>query len=81
MPKHIIEFNLPEETEELKNAMQGTNALIALEDMWEHLFRPFYKHGYKNEELNKLAQTKSGSRTIELLADLYREVLKANNIE
>lgn len=81
MPKHIIEFNLPEEREELKDAMQGTRALIAIDDIWNHLFRPHYKHGYSNQELNKLADTEEGSRVIELLGEMYHSVLKDNEIE
>jgi hypothetical protein len=79
MPKAYLSFNLPEETEEFQMAQRAINYKIALEDIYNRVFRPAFKHGYANQELNKLSNTKSGQRLIELLTEEYRAVMEENN--
>jgi hypothetical protein len=76
MPKHIIEFNLPEESEELKITLQAMENSIRIEDIWNECFRPCFKHGYADEEMNELLGNKDYGdkvyRAVEILADIYR---------
>jgi len=73
--KAILEFTLPEETEEYELAMNGAKAAQKLDDVWNHVFRPHYKHGYPDEELQTLAESKNGRRLIDLLAQRYKTVV------
>lgn len=56
----------------------------ALEDMWEKIFRPYYKHGYMDPDLNKLTEDlkedEHGKDVIDYLSDLYREVLSSHDV-
>lgn len=76
MPKGMLEFDLPSEQEEFDIAIKAGRYQLAVEEVWERLFRPYYKHGYANETLNKLANTKSGGVIIEELAKIYREIVE-----
>lgn len=76
MPKHIIEFNLPEEQEELESAMNGWRAEVKLENIWQKTFRPRHKHGYSNDRINKLLENSDCNELMDLLEELYREALE-----
>lgn len=78
--KVTLEFELPQETEEYKLAMDGAKTRIALDDVWEKIFRPEFKHGYPNERLNELAADPKVSEAIQLLAKIYHEILAENEI-
>lgn len=69
-----LSFSLPEESEDHEAAINGMKYKLALDEVWEKVFRPAYKHGYNNQELNRLAQSKNGQRLIELLGEIYIEV-------
>jgi len=59
--KVIMEFNLPEESEEFENASNGWKYSNALEEIWQELFRPRNKHGYtRYTRLNKLLNCHGG---------------------
>lgn len=95
MPKHIIEFNLPEETDELKTIMQATDMSIALEDIWNECFRPAMKHGYSDPSIvnyidainQNLAHTKdtdgepfSAEELIYRIGQIYIRILTERNL-
>lgn len=46
MSKGILEFNLPEEQEEFNDAAKGGAYKYTIEDIWQKVFRPAFKHGY-----------------------------------
>lgn len=52
--KATLEFNLPEEQEEFRDAVNGTKNQIILDEIWIEVFRPFYKHGYNDPKIQKL---------------------------
>lgn len=73
--KANLSFNLPEETEEFKDAFNGSKYRCAFDEVWEKGFRPYYKHGYSDDELNKLIdEHPNGEKIMEKLADIYREI-------
>lgn len=73
--KATLEFNLPEEQEEHELALNGHKYKIAVEEIWNQVFRPYYKHGYDDSELNDLLHTDSGAIIVEKLAEIYRKVI------
>jgi len=54
MPKAILEFNLPEEEEEHKSAVDGANWKLAIWDL-DYILRNAIKHGCDQCEDNKYA--------------------------
>lgn len=83
--KAILQFDLPEETVEHQDALNGTKYKCIIDDIWNEVFRPAMKHGYGTEylataeaaTLNHLV-TDSGDVNVafELLAKIYQGVLK-----
>jgi hypothetical protein len=58
---HTLKFNLPEESEELKEHMNGPKYQAVLWDLLEQKLRPITKHGiipdgYKSEEVVAFAE-------------------------
>lgn len=51
--KATIEFNLPEEKESLQNALIADRMAIAIDRIYDDIFRPVIKHG----DDAKLAET------------------------
>lgn len=76
--KAILEFNLPEEREEHTEALNGWKYKLQLDEVWDKVFRPAYKHGYLDDEINKLLEDEKCDKLFDKLADLYREVIKDN---
>lgn len=72
--KASLVFNLPEEQEEFNDAINGTKYKVQIEDIWNEVFRPFYKHGYRDEKLNELLSNEAGSYIMEALVQLYKKV-------
>lgn len=85
MPKAILEFNLPEETEEFRHAINGSKNACILEDVTTQVFRPARKHGYSNANIVQMIQhinTKLGDDSevyaedlIGALEHLYNQVV------
>ena len=46
MSKASLSFSLPEEQESFDAALNGWKYKAAVEDIWQNVFRPRYKHGY-----------------------------------
>ena len=63
--------------EEAKIAMNGTNYLVALEEVWERVFRPNFKHGYSNEILDN----KDAYPVIEELSKIFNEILEDRSVD
>lgn len=85
--KAILEFNLPEERGEFELAQKGDVYKYALDEVWDRVFRPFYKHGYPeariNELIEKLGENDNGELVCELidrLSDIYRNILDNGGI-
>lgn len=72
--KAILEFNLPEENYEFQTASKAMSYRIAFDEVWEQLFRPRHKHGYRDEELNKLIETEIGEKIMEALEQEYLNI-------
>lgn len=70
-------FDLPEDEEEYQDATNGSKYKIQLDEIWNKVFRPYYKHGYSKEieELIKdLPEDKNGNTIIDKLADIYNNI-------
>lgn len=76
MPKAMLSFTLPEEREEFEDAQNGWKYKNQVEEIWNQVFRPYYKHGYSDQELNKLLNTKEGNLIMSKLSDIYHEAIK-----
>lgn len=70
MPKHIIEFKMPEERDELLMAQKGCDYRCALAAMAEH-FRAILKHQEHSEERTK---------TIEELREKFLQIIEDYDI-
>lgn len=74
MPKHVIEFNLPEEREEMDDAINGGTYKYQLDEVWDMLFRPYYKHGYDDEKMNELLNSKNGRYIMDYLEKKFKDI-------
>lgn len=68
----ILEFNLPEDTEDLKRAQLGPKYYGALSEVVERVFRPARKHGYSEGHIERLIN-KLGPDAVELVFHLEQE--------
>jgi arsenate reductase-like glutaredoxin family protein len=75
--RNYLKFDLPEEQEQLDDALKGSHYKWKLEEIWQNVFRPYYKHGYQDQELNDLLEKmgEDGNKLMDKLADLYHEVV------
>lgn len=82
--KATLEFTLPDEKESFENACNGSKHKDTIEEIWNKVFRPAFKHGYSGkhaDELNKLLQhdndaiREQAERVVEMLSELYQEVI------
>ena len=78
MPKVYLKFDLndPDDREAYKDANNATKYKLQLDSIWDNVFRPKYKHGYSNQEINALLEDEKCDKLLDLLAELYRETLK-----
>ena len=77
--KVTLKFELPAENDEYQDAINGQKNSIILDEIWNRVFRPYYKHGYADTKLNTLLATKVGAEVLEKLQAIYQEVLNENN--
>ena len=73
------------EKEQYETMMNAEKYKWALDEMWQVVFRPYWKHGYDDVELEQLTNKENItqeelSRVIELLGDRYLKVLQENDI-
>jgi hypothetical protein len=82
--KHIIEFNLPEDREELKILMSAGDLSLVVDDVANEIFRPARKHGYSEQyhKLNELINQNPELATdiIEELEKMFFQILENHNI-
>lgn len=78
--KAILEFNLPEETQEYVDHMNGPKYAIAMEEVTQQVFRPARKHGYpENSEIAqalKAIPDGQGEDLIGLLEQEYHRIIR-----
>lgn len=86
-----VEFDLSGEEgryeeERFNKMMQADRMSFALSEIWENVFRPYWKHGYDDKELEELTNldtltNEQLTRIIEILGDRYLQVIRANGID
>ncbi len=78
MPKAYIKYDLndPDDREAYKDANNATTYKLQLDSIWDKLFRPYWKHGYDNEELNELLEDVKCQRVVDLLIERYQQMMK-----
>ncbi len=54
--KASLTFNLPEESEEHQDAINGSKYKYQLDEVGNHVFRPARKHGYPDTRIQKLME-------------------------
>jgi hypothetical protein len=75
--KATLEYSLPEEREEMELAIHGWRFQEAVKEIWQECFRPAFKHGYADKELNDLLEKSDEvARAIELLSEIYRRCVR-----
>lgn len=77
--KATLEFDLPAENEEFDRAAKAPDMHLALQDMWEQMFRPRHKHGYDGVHAKVLNDEKYDD-AIEALETIYRHILSEYNL-
>jgi hypothetical protein len=73
--KSTLEFDLPEEKDDLDDALNGSKYKVQIDELWNRLFRPRHKHGYHSQELNMLMMTEVGEKIMDELEEIYNEVI------
>lgn len=71
--KSTIEFNLPEEREELNDALNGSRYKSRIDTLYDRVFRPHIKYGKPlvcKSEMEKLTQNEVEELTQEQLATI-----------
>ena len=79
--KATLTFDLPDDADAFADAQAGTRYKLALDSIWQEVFRPHYKHGYADAALDQLAGTEAGGQLIDLLAERYQQVLRQYNVQ
>ncbi len=79
--KAILEYQLPEEMDSYEDAMNGTKMRIALDEVWNQAFRPRHRHGYSNQRLNQLLETEEVAEAMDIIEQIYKDVLTENGID
>ena len=73
--KSILEFNLPEEQEEFRDAVEGSSWHVRFDEVWDQVFRPYHKHGYHDVRLQNLVEKHPEvGQAIELLGEIYQRI-------
>jgi hypothetical protein len=86
MPTATLKFKLPEEDYEFSCASHGRDALGALWEIQQQIFRPARKHGYSNPKLVKLIeeapedQREAICEAIGVLEEMFCDILSDCNI-
>lgn len=87
MPTATLKYKLPDEDYEFYCATNGANALLALWDIQQEIFRPAKKHGYPDPKLHKLieeapeGQGDNICEAISILEDKFHEILNEYKID
>jgi len=80
--KANLEFNLPEDDMEFKQASKAGAAFAALDDIKNEIFRPARKHGYSDENIRALLEKigEDGNELIGLLESKLYEILNNHEV-
>ena len=84
--KITLEFNLPEDEDNLNIALKSGAMAAVLEEITNRIFRPARKHGYKDPGLSSLltlindATENSGTNLIGMLEEIFHELKKEYNL-
>lgn len=78
----LLQFNTPEETEELRLAQNGWKYAAATEEIWNRLLRPPHKHGYSDPNTQDLYKSlgPKGSEFVDVLRVMYQDILEEYDI-
>lgn len=67
--------------EDFQRAVLANRAFGAIDEMWQRMLRPAFKHGYNDIKLNELMEKSDEvCEAIEKLSEIYREVLNDEDI-
>lgn len=77
-----IDLDSPDETLRVNQLHHSADMALALHDISQRIFRPARRHGYSNQEVEKLLD-KCGEDGVELIGRLetiFYEILEDNNL-
>jgi hypothetical protein len=80
MAKVILEFDFNEDREDYGAAINGFAYKYKFEEVWDEMFRPRHKHGYRNKRLNDLLmedETEAGkiaNEVMDILESIYQDI-------
>jgi hypothetical protein len=69
-----LSFNLPEEQEEFKLAVDAAKYSCMWDDVWSRIFRPRHKHMYNNPVINKLLELEECHQLMDELEKIHQEI-------
>jgi hypothetical protein len=79
--KGILVFKLPEEQEEFETAVNAMGYRIVVDEIYDKVFRPYYKHGYGDAEIEKFLESEPrAGELIDHLAKLYHQVIEDSGV-
>ena len=70
-----LSFKLPEEREELETAQNGWKYESQVGEIWDRLFRPYYKHGY-GKEIDNILLDPNARKLLKYLEEQYKDIIK-----
>ena len=74
--KVFLKFDLNEEREEYQDCMNGPKYKGQLDEIWDRLFRQYWKHGYNNTTLNTLLEDEKCQLLMDELIREYKSLAK-----
>lgn len=81
MSKVILEFNLPEESDDANLAMKAASMASAIFDIRQEVFRPARKFGYSNQDIQQFIDKHPESvELIGMLEKLFSQVLEEHDV-
>lgn len=77
----ILTFDRYEDKMELSDALNGSKYKSVLDIIANNIFRPNRKHGYSNQELEKLREIPEVSDAIDILETMFYTILSEKNVD
>jgi hypothetical protein len=79
--KAILEYTLPDDQDDYDNAHKATRMAALIDDIYTHVFRPAYKHGYSSHEYPQLTTlTDRDIEVIEALHTIYTRLREEHGV-
>lgn len=72
--KSIIEFNLPEEREELNDALNGSRYKARIETLYDKVFRPHLKYGKPLMTKSEIEMEELTQEQLAIIEQIYENV-------